>query len=58
MSLLWQQIVIGVLLIGAVAYLACYLTRRRKHKGCPGCSMKNLPRPVDRKPTGPGQSTR
>ncbi|MCB2231317.1 FeoB-associated Cys-rich membrane protein [bacterium] len=59
MSLLWQQIVIGVLLIGAIAYLVYYLTRRRRHKGCPGCSLNKLSQPVsDRTQTDPGQSSR
>ena len=40
MDILWQQIIIGVVVLAAVGYLVRHYLRRRKAKGCAHCAAK------------------
>jgi hypothetical protein len=56
MDIIWQQIIIGVLLVGAVGYLGWHFARRarRKSKGCAACGLM---RSAEKKHTGENQPT-
>ena len=51
MGLLWQQIIIGVVLAAAVAYLAWHFYRKaaRKKQGCAACGLMKA---AEKKRTG------
>lgn len=53
MALLWQQIIIGLAVAAAVAYLVVrYIRKRREQSACANCTLMKLARPED-KPTRP-----